>query len=369
MGNNIDYKTIMLIVTENCNLKCTYCYETDKTSKTMLFETAKKIIAKEFGNQYEFAKGEIEIFGGEAFLNFELIKEIYEYALTTYPNIDFVFTNTTNGTLIHGDIQKWLYDRRNKFFCTLSLDGTKEMHDQNRPYANGWGSYDTIDIDFFLNTWEHCGAKMTISDENIENLADGIMHIESLGFDCMATFASGIDWNLRNKREILIREFSKLVDYYSENPTRRVCQLLNYDFRYIFYPLDDKFRYCGAGVIKKCYDINGNVYPCQGLSALTVGEKAVNFINKDFKDFHLSDNNPCKKCKWIRLCRTCYAANFLETGNVETNCQDICYLNRLSILASSKIQFNRLLRQNSFNDDERMILKAIEIIQEEIFKE
>ncbi|MFA6808767.1 MAG: 4Fe-4S cluster-binding domain-containing protein [Eubacteriales bacterium] len=357
----------MLIITENCNLKCRYCYEHDKTKNDMTFETAKEIIDKEFGNQSEYTKGEIELFGGEAFLNFKLIKQIYDYVMNNFPNVDFIFTNTTNGTLICGEIQKWLYERRNKFFCTLSLDGTPEMHDMNRPYANNKGSFDSIDLDFFRNTWNNCGVKMTVSNDTIDNLSDGVKFISSKGFDCMATFASGIDWSIKCKKDKIAEEFSKLVDYYTENQDMKLCHMLNYDLRYIFYPINKDFKYCGAGIIKKCYDIHGKGYPCQGLSPLSIGEDAKNFEGQNFEGFELSDSNKCKKCKWVRLCRTCYAANYLETGNIEQNCEDMCYLNRVSILACSKIQFNRLLQKDAeLTENDRLTLHAIQIIQEEI---
>ena len=69
-----EYKTLMLILTENCNLNCVYCYEHHKTLDDMPFETAKKAIDAEFHDLDQYEHGEIELFGGEPFLNFELIK-------------------------------------------------------------------------------------------------------------------------------------------------------------------------------------------------------------------------------------------------------------------------------------------------------
>lgn len=210
---------------------------------------------------------------------------------------------------------------------------------------------------------------MTVSAETIPYLARSVEYIESLGFYCMATFASGIHWELDNIKELLMEQLNKLVDYYSNNIDIIPCQMLNYNLKMIFYPVNDDFRYCGAGVVKKCYDIYGNCYPCQGLSYMTLGENSKNFLNKDFKEFQLSDENPCKACRWIRLCRTCYAANYMETGNIEHNSRDVCFINRACILASSKIKYKRLIKKDNFSDDDRLTLQAINIIQREIMEQ
>ena len=129
-----EYKTLMLILTENCNLNCVYCYEHHKTLDDMPFETAKRAIDAEFHDLDRYEHGEIELFGGEPFLNFALIKRIYDYVMDTYgKDNDIVFSTTTNGTLVHGKIQDWLRERKDKFIVTLSLDGTPEIHNKNRP--------------------------------------------------------------------------------------------------------------------------------------------------------------------------------------------------------------------------------------------
>lgn len=74
-----NFRQITLIITENCNLNCTYCYEKHKENSYMTFETAKKIIDKEFEEVSDKDFIQVEFFGGEPFLNFDLIKEVVEY--------------------------------------------------------------------------------------------------------------------------------------------------------------------------------------------------------------------------------------------------------------------------------------------------
>lgn len=137
----------------------------------------------------------------------------------------------------------------------------------------------------------------------------------------------------------------------------------------IFEPVDERFRYCGAGVMMKCYDTEGNWYPCQGFAPVSIGEKAKLFRECDFSDFVLSDENPCKTCKFLKVCTTCFAANYNTTGDLEKQCHEICFFNRLCVLASSKLQFNKLIKKDKLDKEDQLTLKAIEIIQDEIMDE
>ena len=107
-----DQKKIMLLLTEECNLNCVYCYEEFKSPGKMTPSTAKKILD-------EFYKGTnsgdtvlIEVFGGEPFINFDLIKWIDAYVQDTYSDRRTFFETTTNGTLVQaaaGDVRDALY--------------------------------------------------------------------------------------------------------------------------------------------------------------------------------------------------------------------------------------------------------------------
>lgn len=362
-------RNMMLILTDACNLRCTYCYEGGSCKKTMPFDIAKKVIDQNFAELGEGDESRIEFFGGEALLCFSLLKEIYEYVEEWYPFLHTEYAFTTNGTLMHGERMEWFWERRERFSCTLSLDGTGMMHDLNRKTIDGEGSFDKIDLDFFQRAWPGCTAKMTISRETLPYLAEGISYIESKGFYCKATYASGIQWNMEENQTILERELAKLVEYYSENDTH-LCSLLDLDLRAVFCGEEVPFRYCGAGIDRKCYDMQGRCYPCQGLASVSVGEeKAKRFENETFCDFCLSQENPCKHCKWLRICRTCFAANYLETGDVERNCETMCTLNRMAILTSSAIQFKRIMKKEEKSVNDLVTLKAVALIQKEVMRE
>ena len=133
------------------------------------FETAKNSIDESI-NDDRFDEYEFDLFGGEPFLDFELVKQIVEYVITAYPTKKVVFMATTNGTLVHGEIKKWLKDHSKIFVCSISMDGTREMHNINRT-----NSFDKIDFDFFAKTTgqsKNCAVKQAtaIPDDSMVSI-------------------------------------------------------------------------------------------------------------------------------------------------------------------------------------------------------
>lgn len=356
---------IMLLLTEDCNLDCIYCYEQHKNKNNMNFDVAKRIFdnnLSKIGNEHPIV---IELFGGEAFKNFSLIKKIYSYLSSHYADYDITYETTTNGTLIHDEIQEWLYEYRDKFSISLSLDGTPDMHNKNRIFKDGSGTYKYIDIDFFIRTWPGCSAKMTISNKTLPDLASGIKYIEHLGFKCDATLSIGTRWS-EATTNIFIRELKKLVNHYIMNSDIELCTMLNIDLRQIFTPIDDLYRFCGAGVDLLCFDCYGNLYPCQGFAPISIGKDAAFYSNFDDKLFLFSDDNMCKYCQWVRLCPNCYAANLQSCKNIQHVDPQLCVLYKLCIITSSTVQAMRIMSKQELSHDDQLTLKAIQRIQSEI---
>lgn len=146
-------QTLVLNLTNQCNLSCQYCYEfgEDKVAtpegkpKFMDFETARASV--DFLLEQSAGRRAIHItfFGGETLMNFPLLKQVVAYAnrqaAAEGRSIDFSLT--TNATLLTPDIIEFLSG--NHIGVTVSMDGPKEMHDQLRVFANGRGSYDIIE--------------------------------------------------------------------------------------------------------------------------------------------------------------------------------------------------------------------------------
>lgn len=362
---NIKRKNITLTLTQKCNLNCTYCYENHKSSAVMSFDLAKSVLDKEL-NDPKFEEYEIDFFGGEPFLAFDVIKKCYNYVTETYPQKKLIFFATTNGTLVHGEIQEWLKERKHRFWCALSLDGTKETHDKNR-----LNSFDLIDRKFFLECWPEQDLKMTISQNTLDNLADDIIFLHNEGFRFTANLAFGIDWSKPDNVNILERELKKIIDFYITHPDIEPCSLFQIPiFKVAVLPITESLRQCGAGIEMVSYDVDGLDYPCQFFMPLSVGNKASLLGNIDFPDMitldHLCDD--CKKCPAVAICHTCYGANYASTGNIFLKEDNWCRLQKIIFRANAYLKAQQL-ENNCLScpeEEKYYLLKAILIISEQL---
>ena len=355
-------RSLTLIVTERCDLSCVYCYEHNKTAKQMDFETAKQIIDKELVDldKYEYS---IEFFGGEPFLNFELIKQVVDYVLNNYYGRYYFFA-TTNGTQVHGEVQEWLKKYRFAFTAGLSLDGNKIAHDLNRS-----NSFDKIDLDFFLELYPEQTVKMTISELSLPHLADSIRFLTEKGFLISCNLAYMVDWLSPKNAQVLTEQLEKLIEYYLENPNVPKCNMMDFPIELLAHPLSDKSvvnKYCGCGTHMMCYDMEGDCYPCQLFSKLSANEKAIKsedfVINEQLK----IDNFPseCKVCYFQRICQYCLGSNYLSTNDIYKIDMDRCKLYKLIFKANAKLKALEWERGICKTDDEQGLLQSIAKISE-----
>jgi uncharacterized protein len=145
-------QTLVMNLTNQCNLSCEYCYEfgEDKVAtpegkkKFMDLETAKQSVDFLFEQAAGRKAVHITFFGGETLMNFPLLKQVVEYASAKAAerSITIDYSLTTNATLLTPPIIQFLSD--NRIGVTVSMDGPKELHDQLRVFSNGKGSYDLI---------------------------------------------------------------------------------------------------------------------------------------------------------------------------------------------------------------------------------
>ena len=188
-ARNTVIKALCLHVAHTCNLNCTYCfasqgkYHGDRA--LMSFEVGKQAIDFLIAHSGTRTNLEVDFFGGEPLMNWEVVKQIVTYARSQEPihHKNFRFTLTTNGVLVDDEVIEFANKEMSN--VVLSLDGRKEVHDRLRKDYAGNGSYDLI-VPKFQKFARARGDKSyyirgTFTHNNVDFTND-IFHMADLGF-------------------------------------------------------------------------------------------------------------------------------------------------------------------------------------------
>lgn len=358
-------KHISMSITERCNLNCVYCFEKSKVNKRMKYETAIKLIDNEINTPNEYDSITVDFMGGEPFLEFELIKKICHHYWKTQTAKPVYFYTTTNGTLVHGEIKKWLRENHAKFKCALSLDGIKQAHDINR-----CTSFDKIDIDFFRKMWPEQKVKSIVSEKTLSVLSDSVKYLHFLGFpNIEIKLAYGFDWTEKWKSEMFIKELEKLIDFYLEHTEYEPCSFLNLKIEKALAPLSVVEKWCQAGEKTISYDMDGDKYPCRYFQDLKKSKLLTleEIWKTDFTSIQESLEGSCRKCILRNLCRTCYALNYEQNGKYGKKSFASCQVTRDMAYMTAKLRKAKISKKvhlSKLTDNEQLVLKTCEVIIE-----
>lgn len=353
-------KIVILTLTDNCNLDCTYCYEHNKQPHIMGFSTAKRIIDYEMNVDDGTNFICIYYFGGEPFLEFETIKKIHSYLQNHVWSKGWFAFITTNGTLVHDEIRYWLQTNSDSVEAYISLDGTREMHNCNRS-----NSYDSIDTAFFVK--EYPFAKMTVTKDTLQHLAKGVIALHEKGFEVSANLGCGIEWN-ENSPQILAQQLKILSDYYIEHPNLKVATILNLALMDMEPGAKHPKRFCGVGPNMKSYDTDGRLFPCHAFAPLCIGKELAEQSQRiDFsKPVELSDlDEKCQTCPVVGVCPTCYGINFGKYHNPYHVDDTHCRMMKVQFLANAKFKYRQYIsgRLSLTEEEELRLLSHIMDIQ------
>ncbi len=339
----------------------------------MTFAVAKQCIDDIFNNIPDGIEIiEISFIGGEPLLEIDLIKDVYEYTMSTHPDERVRFFATTNGTTLTDADKVWFQNHKKNFILGLSLDGTPQTHNYNRS-----NSFDKIDIPFFVNTWPNQGPKMTISKHTIINLADDIIFIHNQGFKSIygVNFAEG-DFEWGNKAELMTfsTQLHKLVDFYTEHYDLTLNQMLGKHIELCSSNNVEKNKTCGIGTTTAFYDVDGKKYPCSFVTPLTFSNKELDEINAiDFLDCDNFIDKDCKEnCYIFPVCNTCSGANYLVNHSFSNRIKSRCIMNKILCLYIAELHTRRIRQHPELYKDENQLyflIQAITDIKDKYFDE
>lgn len=332
-------KALCLHIAHSCNLNCSYCFASQGRyhgeRALMSYETGKRALDFLVENSGTRRNLEVDFFGGEPLMNFDVVKKLVEYArsIEKEKNKNFRFTLTTNGMLIDDDVID--FANREMSNVVLSLDGRREVHDRFRVDYSGRGSFDTI-VPKFQKLVKARGGKNyymrgTFTHYNPDFLED-IKAMLDLGFtelsmEPVVTSPESPSALTESDKPIVFEQYEKLA----ELMLRRDKE--GKPFTFYHYMLDIKggpciykrISGCGSGTEYMAVTPQGDLYPCHqfvGDEKFKLGDIYHGVDNKEIQNEFYSCNvyarEECRDC-WARLyCSGGCAANaYHATGSVK----------------------------------------------------
>ena len=269
-------KALCLHVAHDCNLRCKYCFadtgEFHGHRSIMSAEVGKKAIDFVIANSGERKNIELDYFGGEPLMNFEVVKEITEYAKKEGEKHgkNFRFTITTNGVLLDEKVKE--YVNENMSNVVLSLDGKKETNDRMRYRVDGSGSYDTI-VPKFIDLAESRNqdnyyVRGTFTSKNL-HFSEDVLHMADLGFKQTSVepvvAPETEDYALKKEHlPVIFEEYDKLAEEY----VKRRREGRGFNFFHFMIDLEQgpcvikRLSGCGSGHEYLAVTPEGDIYPC-----------------------------------------------------------------------------------------------------------
>lgn len=348
-------KSIMLLLTYNCNLRCSYCYEPKKRKHKMTFESAQKFILEQLSLAKDtYDSFEIQFMGGEPLMEFALIQRIANWIWESKPyNKEYILFAQTNGTLLDKAMKEWFGIHKLQFILALSMDGTMQMQNINRSH-----SYRLVDTDFFIRNWPTQNVKMTISPNTIDTLSDGVKFLHKIGFKYIAAdLAMGptIKWNADNLKSYK-KELDRLVSFYMENIDIIPFSMLRLDPIGIMYEESSYYKTCSCGEDLVCIDWDGKTYACHLFSPISVSRTKAELSNVlyDFSNHEQFISETCKGCKLQTICNRCYGMNYICTNNISEPSPFHCNAFKIRFFAACKLYLLYSEYQNDITSVEKI---------------
>ncbi|MBR6649672.1 MAG: 4Fe-4S cluster-binding domain-containing protein [Bacteroidaceae bacterium] len=340
-------KKIFIITTYDCNLRCKYCFEHNKTKMHMDVDSMQHILHNEFSSDKKYELYSIILHGGEPFLAFNEIKELCEWTWDNYSNYNIQYSATTNGTVTNDEIKKWLSENKNRFHLILSIDGKREYHNLNRG-----NSFDKIDFDFFLSTYNRPWVKMTVAPNTLDYMYENFLYLQKMGFSTNPTLACETEWNKENDLRKIKETLYKLVQYYLSNPLERPGDLLSLPIEKIITNKDIYTTRCSLGDGNVAYDVKGNRYPCQNFIADFLKPYDKEGINECFSLICQNDyrkiTDVCTDCIIKEICSPCYGLNFLNRGSMGSVDKVWCSITKVLVYFNAYLLSKALLKKEQY---------------------
>lgn len=406
-GTTLATSNVTFQVTDDCNLRCSYCYQINKGKHRMPFEVAKKFIDMLIDNdkntqQYIDSRSKraiiLDFIGGEPFLEVELIDQIIDYfveqaILKDHPwQYHYVISISSNGTLyFEPKVQEFIKKHLNRLSLSISVDGNKQLHDSCRIFEDGSGSYDIAiaAVHHYVDVLGGImGSKMTLAPENIAYTYEAVVSLIEEGYtDIHLNCIYEKGWN-ENHATVLYEQLKLLSNYMIANELTDKVYVSMFEENF-FCPKDpnDIENWCGGNGQMISVDYKGDIYPCIRYMESSLGNQVPPIKIGNIYDGIMTDakckacinslkqvnrksqsTEECFNCSIADGCSWCQAYNYQDSGgDFNHRAIYICVMHQARALANCYYWNLKYLYNN---ENKRMKLwledeKALKIIPQD----
>lgn len=314
-------KALCLHIAHDCNIRCKYCFASQGDFKgdrsLMTAKVGKKAIDFLINNSENRKNLEVDFFGGEPLMNFQVIKEIVEYGRSIEKKYDknIRFTITTNGVLLNDDIMDYINQHMHN--VVLSIDGRKETNDTMRYTIHGDGTYDIILPKLKKmaerRNHENYYVRGTFTRFNLD-FAEDVLHLADLGFKHISVepVVAAAENDYAIQEEDLPKIFQQ-YEYLAEACIKREKAGNGFNFFHFMIDLDQgpcvikRLLGCGAGAEYLAITPEGDLYPCHqfvGNDDFNLGnvleDNLDTSIYNSFANAHVYNKEACNQC-WAKF--------------------------------------------------------------------
>lgn len=343
-------KAMCLHVAHDCNLACRYCFaeegEYHGRRAIMSYEVGKKALDFLIANSGSRRNLEVDFFGGEPLMNWQVVKDLVAYGREQEKIYDkhFRFTITTNGVLLNDEVQEFV--NREMDNVVLSLDGRKEVNDAMRPFRNGKGSYDLIVPKFQKladsRDQERYYVRGTFTRNNLDFSKD-VLHFADLGFKQMSI--EPVVGDETDPYAIREEDLPQIFDEYDQLAKTMIDrEKAGKGFNFFHFMIDleggpcisKRLSGCGSGTEYLSVTPWGDLYPCHqfvGQEEFLMGNVDEGIVRPeiadDFRGCSVYTKDKCRDCFAKFYCSGGCMANAYNTHGTIYDVYDIgCEMQR-----------------------------------------
>ena len=370
-------KALCLHIAHDCNLACKYCFaeegEYHGRRALMSFEVGKKALDFLIANSGGRRNLEVDFFGGEPLMNWQVVKDLVAYGREQEKLHDkhFRFTLTTNGVLLNDEVQEFV--NREMDNVVLSLDGRKEVNDRMRPFRNGKGSYDLI-VPKFQKLADSRGqdkyyVRGTFTRNNLD-FSEDVLHFAELGFKQISiepVVGEETDPYAIREEDLpaIFKEYDKLAKIMVDR------EKAGEGFNFFHFMIDleggpcvsKRLSGCGSGTEYLAVTPWGDLYPCHqfvGQEEFLMGNVDEGIVNPqiadEFRGCSVYSKDRCRKCFARFYCSGgCMANAYKFHGSINDTYEISCEMERKRVECAIMIKAALADEQEESEEKERNI--------------